>query len=96
MFDPEFTETIYVSPSYAEIWGQPVESLYEVPRSFVAVVHREDREAVIAAKQSAHLPLAVSLARLTAESVAGPGGTSSGLLTPAMAASERLPEVSHT
>ena len=34
----------YVTPAYEELYGQPVEALYERPRSFLESVHPEDRE----------------------------------------------------
>jgi PAS domain S-box-containing protein len=43
IFDAQFTETIYVSPAHADLWGSSVESLYEDPQSFVAAVHPEDQ-----------------------------------------------------
>ena len=34
----------YVSPSYLAVFGQPCESLYAFPQSWLALVHPEDRE----------------------------------------------------
>lgn len=44
-------ELIYISPGYAKIWGRPLESLYDAPRSWHDAVHPNDaariREAII-------------------------------------------------
>jgi diguanylate cyclase (GGDEF)-like protein/PAS domain S-box-containing protein len=37
---------LYVSPTYARIWGRSCESLYAKPDSWVDAVHREDQAAV--------------------------------------------------
>jgi len=42
---PDFSETFYVNPAYEEVWGRPVENLYENPRGFVDHVDPRDREA---------------------------------------------------
>jgi len=44
----EKTEMYYVSPGYQEIFGRPVEELYSNPRSFIDLIHPEDRDAVVA------------------------------------------------
>jgi len=41
----DLSEIEYVNPAYEELYGQPVERLYERPRSFLGSVHPEDREA---------------------------------------------------
>lgn len=46
MTDLAGTETIYVSPAYEELWGRPLRSIYEQPRSWVEAVHPEDRTVV--------------------------------------------------
>lgn len=46
MTDLAGTETIYVSPAYEELWGRPLRSIYEQPRSWVEAIHPEDRTAV--------------------------------------------------
>ncbi|NJN94504.1 MAG: GAF domain-containing protein [Anaerolineales bacterium] len=46
MTDLAGTETIYVSPAYGEMWGRPLSSIYERPRSWLEAVHREDRARV--------------------------------------------------
>lgn len=48
----EKTEMYYVSPAYQEIFGRPVEELYSNPRSFINLIHPEDREAVVASLPS--------------------------------------------
>ncbi|KXS33769.1 MAG: putative Histidine kinase [Candidatus Gallionella acididurans] len=37
---------LYVSPSYLAVFGEPCESLYAFPQSWLALVHPEDRERV--------------------------------------------------
>jgi diguanylate cyclase (GGDEF)-like protein/PAS domain S-box-containing protein len=37
------TEMLYVSPAYENIWGMPLQSLYENPDSFLDTVHPEDK-----------------------------------------------------
>lgn len=44
---PDLDEILYVSPAYEEIWGRPVESLYEDPTAGLDAVHPEDRDRVI-------------------------------------------------
>lgn len=41
---PDLSETYYLSPAYEDIWGRPVEEMYEDPFSFEETVHPEDRE----------------------------------------------------
>ncbi|MFP4349458.1 MAG: ATP-binding protein [Desulfococcaceae bacterium] len=43
MYDPQFTETIYINPAYEKMWGRPLASIYENPRSFLENIHPEDR-----------------------------------------------------
>jgi PAS domain S-box-containing protein len=43
--EPDFSEVFYVNDAYEEIWGEPVEGLYEEPRSFVDRIDERDREA---------------------------------------------------
>src|SRR6266508_2628031 len=52
MTDAEFTRVIYVNPAYEEIWGLSCESLYADPRSFLEVVHPDDRDRVNAALET--------------------------------------------
>ena len=44
--DPDKDDLVYVNPAYEEIWGTPVEDLYEDPTAFVDAVHPDDRERV--------------------------------------------------
>lgn len=44
--DLEGVRLLYVNPAYERIWGRPVESLLENPRSFLEAVHPDDRERV--------------------------------------------------
>lgn len=58
IFDAGFTETVYVSPAYEQLWGRSVESLYDDPRSFAAAVHPEDRHGIMHAMSAvAEAPL---------------------------------------
>ena len=34
---------LYISPGYEEVWGRPVQSLYEDPHSFLESIHPDDR-----------------------------------------------------
>lgn len=49
IFTPDFSQTIYVSPAYEQLWGRPVDEVYERPASFVEAVHPEDQEALATA-----------------------------------------------
>ncbi len=40
------TETVYVSPAYEALWRQPLQSIYEQPRSWLEAVHPADRTEV--------------------------------------------------
>lgn len=44
MSTPGIKEMIYISPSYEKIWGQSCQSLYDNPKSFLDIVHPDDRE----------------------------------------------------
>lgn len=44
--DPGKSEIHYVNPAYEEIWGRPVDRLYEDPLSVLDTVHPDDRERV--------------------------------------------------
>jgi PAS domain S-box-containing protein len=48
MTDPTVTQMLYVSPAYEELWGRSRESFYQEPRSFMAAVHPDDRDRVLA------------------------------------------------
>jgi PAS domain S-box-containing protein len=45
------TRMLYISPGYREIWGRTCESLYNEPGLWLASVHPEDRERVLAAME---------------------------------------------
>jgi len=38
--------TLYVSPTYEDVWGRTCQSLYDEPRSWVDAVHPDDRDLV--------------------------------------------------
>jgi PAS domain S-box-containing protein len=40
----DFSDIQYINAAYEEIYGEPVEKLYENPRSFVEAAHPDDRE----------------------------------------------------
>lgn len=46
MFDADWSETLFVNPAYEAVYGGSIERLREDPRSFLDVVHPEDREVV--------------------------------------------------
>jgi PAS domain S-box-containing protein len=47
MTDRDCSRVLYVSPAYERIWGRTCESLYASPKSWMDLVHEEDRERVI-------------------------------------------------
>ena len=49
LLDPKDYRVLYVSPAYEELWGRTCESLYEDPQSWLADLHPEDLERVLAA-----------------------------------------------
>jgi PAS domain S-box-containing protein len=46
LVDLEDTEVLYVSPAYERVFGRSRESLYHEPKSWLEVVHPEDRDRV--------------------------------------------------
>jgi PAS domain S-box-containing protein len=44
MTTPDMKELLYVSPAYRSMWGRTEESLHRLPRSFMEVIHPEDRD----------------------------------------------------
>lgn len=48
MADSPITKMFYISPTYERVWHQTVESLYADARSFLAPLHPDDRERVLA------------------------------------------------
>lgn len=47
MTDAAFAEVAYVSPGYEDLWGRPVDHLYDNPESFLHGVHPDDRDRVL-------------------------------------------------
>ena len=45
--DPEMESILYASPAYQRIFGRTCASLYDNPRSFLEVIHREDYDRMI-------------------------------------------------
>ncbi|MBN2500155.1 MAG: PAS domain S-box protein [Anaerolineales bacterium] len=45
---PDWSEIIYISPTYEYTWGKSVQSLYTDPDSWLESVHEADRENVVA------------------------------------------------
>ncbi len=43
---------LYVSPAYEEIWGRPLNAIYENPADFISLVHPDDRDSVVAAREA--------------------------------------------
>ncbi len=52
MTDVSKNQMIYVSPAYEEIWGQPVQTLYESPHQWLNAIHPEDRARIMEAALS--------------------------------------------
>jgi PAS domain S-box-containing protein len=49
-YDPVTRRILYISPAYEALWGRSCESLMDDPASFVAAVHPDDRDHVIASR----------------------------------------------
>ena len=47
--NPANDETLYVSPAYESIWGQPIAELNRHPKSWMESIHPDDRERVVEA-----------------------------------------------
>lgn len=47
MSDTAKNELLYVSPSYARLWGRPCDELYRAPRAWLDAVHPDDRPRVL-------------------------------------------------
>ncbi|ALA56929.1 PAS domain S-box protein [Nitrospira moscoviensis] len=47
MTDTAKSELMYVSPSYAQVWGRPCDELYRAPRAWLEAVHPDDRPRVL-------------------------------------------------
>jgi PAS domain S-box-containing protein len=52
-FDSTTGQVLYISPSYAEIWGRPVSNVYASAFDYIEGIHPDDREAVLS-KQLPH------------------------------------------
>ena len=46
MTDSAKHELLYVSPSYAQVWGRPCDELYLTPRAWLDAIHPDDRPRV--------------------------------------------------
>jgi diguanylate cyclase (GGDEF)-like protein/PAS domain S-box-containing protein len=55
MRDPVREVTLYVSPRYEALFGVPAQTLYADPGSFMARVHPDDRERLLAARPQQNL-----------------------------------------
>jgi len=40
---PDYSKTLYISPSYEQVWGRTTASLYQNPCSFLEALHPDDR-----------------------------------------------------
>jgi PAS domain S-box-containing protein len=49
IYNHDFSELLYISPAYEEIWGCSCSSLYQHPMSWFDLVHPEDRDRIILA-----------------------------------------------
>lgn len=47
IFNTDFTETLYMGPAYERLWGRPLQSVYDSPRSFLDAVHPDDLEGLL-------------------------------------------------
>jgi PAS domain S-box-containing protein len=47
MTDSTKNELMYVSPSYAQVWGRPCDELYRSPRAWLEAVHPDDHPRVL-------------------------------------------------
>lgn len=43
---PDFSQMLYISPAYEDVWGRTRKSLYEQPSSWLEVVYPKDRDAI--------------------------------------------------
>jgi two-component system, cell cycle sensor histidine kinase and response regulator CckA len=49
LFDCERQVFVFASPAYAQIWGHPVERLYENPQAWIESIHTDEQDRVAAA-----------------------------------------------
>lgn len=54
MRDLEKNQVVYVSPAYEQIWRRSCESLYQDAASWIAAIHPEDRDRILAISDSIH------------------------------------------
>lgn len=54
MRDLEKHQVVYVSPAYEQVWGRSGESLYQDPAAWIAAIHPEDRDRILAISDSIH------------------------------------------
>ena len=52
--DPNISGVNYVSPAYEKVWGHKTEELIKNPRSFLDVIHPDDRDRVVPLLMAAH------------------------------------------
>ena len=48
---PDFSKTLYVSPAYERVFGQPIASLYADGQAFLRAVHPDDRARLVASME---------------------------------------------
>jgi PAS domain S-box-containing protein len=46
MRSPDSSQLFYINPAYARIWGRSLDSLYHAPKSWLEVVHPQDRDRI--------------------------------------------------
>jgi PAS domain S-box-containing protein len=46
MRSPDSSQLFYINPAYARIWGRSLASLYQDPKSWLEVVHPQDRDRI--------------------------------------------------
>ena len=51
MFSPDWKEVIFANSRYEDIFGEPLSTLEDDPRSFLEAVHPDDRDSVVAAME---------------------------------------------
>jgi len=52
-FTPDYSQLLYISPAYEELWGRSCQSLYDRPMSWLEAVHPDDRDRVETALERA-------------------------------------------
>jgi diguanylate cyclase (GGDEF)-like protein/PAS domain S-box-containing protein len=56
MTDPAKQKMIYASPAYEQIWGRTLQSLYELPQTWLESVYEEDKQRVFQAALTKQVP----------------------------------------